>query len=393
MIRIHSPSSLNNQINYNILEENEKQITIQKQKRKLISYNDYLKLKEAYSLIQETLQKTKEENEQLDTILSSYQGEISKFNDYKQKIDKSFEIIQEKYNELYNENKSLKINYNENAKKFNEIINDLNKEIKQYQIELSEKNNEVEKLKNVKNEYKSKYEDSLRKKEIELKEKEKEIKNKELDINNRENILNKKELGLKERENKLQLEENKLQTEKKKIEEKNKKLNEEINLKEKKINIDNDKINENNILIKETIEKLKEKEITLNKELDKIKNIRNNFIQTNEINIEYKFSKRQINENNIHIIDYIDKFSIIKKINNNKKIDDKKLEIQNLNNDNNTKLNLINDALFNNYLNTVNIGYNNSQEIFNENFDEINNIDSECEPIPSFLICLQKNKQ
>ena len=200
-------------------------------------------------------------------------------------------------------------------------------------------------------------------------------------------------MGLKERENKLQLEENKLQTEKKKIEEKNKKLNEEINLKEKKINIDNDKINENNILIKETIEKLKEKEITLNKELDKIKNIRNNFIQTNEINIEYKFSKRQINENNIHIIDYIDKFSIIKKINNNKKIDDKKLEIQNLNNDNNAKLNLINDALFNNYLNTVNIGYNNSPDIFNENFDEINNIDCECEPIPSFLICLQKNKQ
>ena len=392
MIRIHSPSSLNNQINYNIIEENEKQ-NIQNKKKKLINYNDYLKLKEAYSLIQETLQKTKEENEQLDTILSSYQGEISKFNDYKQKIDKSFEIIQEKYNELYNENKSLKNNYNENAKKFNEIINDLNKEIKQYQKELSEKNNEVEKLKSVKNEFKSKYEDSLRKKEIELKEKEKEIKNKELDINNRENILNKKELGLKERENKLQLEENKLQTEKKKIEEKNKKLNEEINLKEKKINIDNDKINENNILIKETIEKLKEKEITLNKELDKIKNIRNNFIQTNEINIEYKFSKRQINENNIHIIDYIDKFSIIKKINNNKKIDDKKLEIQNLNNDNNAKLNLINDALFNNYLNTVNIGYNNSPDIFNENFDEINNIDSECEPIPSFLICLQKNKQ
>ena len=392
MIRIHSPSSLNNQINYNIIEENEKQ-NIQNKKKKLINYNDYLKLKEAYSLIQEALQKTKEENEQLDTILSSYQGEISKFNDYKQKIDKSFEIIQEKYNELYNENKSLKNNYNENAKKFNEIINDLNKEIKQYQIELSEKNNEVEKLKNVKNEYKSKYEDSLRKKEIELKEKEKIIKNKELDINNRENILNKKELDLKERENKLQLEENKLQTEKKKIEEKNKKLNEEINLKEKKINIDNDKINENNILIKETIEKLKEKEITLNKELDKIKNIRNNLIQTNEINIEYKFSKRQINENNIHIIDYIDKFSIIKKINNNKKIDDKKLEIQNLNNDNNAKLNLINDALFNNYLNTVNIGYNNSPDIFNENFDEINNIDSECEPIPSFLICLQKNKQ
>ena len=392
MIRIHSPSSLNNQINYNIIEENEKQ-NIQNKKKKLINYNDYLKLKEAYSLIQETLQKTKEENEQLDTILSSYQGEISKFNDYKQKIDKSFEIIQEKYNELYNENKSLKNNYNENAKKFNEIINDLNKEIKQYQIELSEKNNEVEKLKNVKNEYKSKYEDSLRKKEIELKEKEKIIKNKELDINNRENILNKKELDLKERENKLQLEENKLQTEKKKIEEKNKKLNEEINLKEKKINIDNDKINENNILIKETIEKLKEKEITLNKELDKIKNIRNNLVQTSEINIEYKFNKRQINSNNIHIIDYIDKFSIIKKINNNKKIDDKKLEIQNLNNDNNAKLNLINDALFNNYLNTVNIGYNNSPDIFNENFDEINNIDSECEPIPSFLICLQKNKQ
>ena len=93
MLKIHTPSYLNNQIKYNIIEENEKD-NIQSQKNKLINYNDYLKLKEAYSSIEEISQKTIEENEQLNIILTSYQEEISKFNDYKQKIDKSFEIIQ-----------------------------------------------------------------------------------------------------------------------------------------------------------------------------------------------------------------------------------------------------------------------------------------------------------
>ena len=370
MLKIHTPSYLNNQIKYNIIEENEKD-NIQSQKNKLINYNDYLKLKEAYSSIEEISQKTIEENEQLNIILTSYQEEISKFNDYKQKIDKSFEIIQKKYNELYNENKSLKNNYNENATKYNETINDLNNEIKQYQKELSEKNNEIAQLKNIKNELKTKYEDSLKKREKELKEKEKVLKSQELDIANKENILNKKDADIKEREAILKLEEIKLETEKKNNEEKNKKLSEELNLKEKKINMDNNKINENNNLIKETIEKLKEKEIFLDKELTKI--------QKNNANHKY-------------IIDYTDKFNIFNKININKKIDDKKSEIQTLNNKNDSKLNLINNALLNNYLNTVNIGYNSYNDNFIENFDETNNVDNECEPIPSFLFCLQKNK-
>ena len=392
MLKIHTPSYLNNQIKYNIIEENEKD-NIQSQKNKLINYNDYLKLKEAYSSIEEISQKTIEENEQLNIILTSYQEEISKFNDYKQKIDKSFEIIQKKYNELYNENKSLKNNYNENATKYNETINDLNNEIKQYQKELSEKNNEIAQLKNIKNELKTKYEDSLKKREKELKEKEKVLKSQELDIANKENILNKKDADIKEREAILKLEEIKLETEEKNNEEKNKKLSEELNLKEKKINMDNNKINENNNLIKETIEKLKEKEIFLDKELTKIKNTRKNLIQISQIKIEYKYEKKKKNNaNHKYFIDYTDKFNIFNKININKKIDDKKSEIQTLNNKNDSKLNLINNALLNNYLNTVNIGYNSYNDNFIENFDETNNVDNECEPIPSFLFCLQKNK-
>jgi len=207
MFQIQSQSIINGQIKYNIMDENEKQYN-QYQKMKLINYNDYLKLKEAYLTTQETWQKTKEENDQLNLILTSYQEEILKFKDYKQNIDKSFEIIQDKYNDLYNENKSLKNNYNENTTKFNEIINELNNEIKQYELELSEKNNEIERLKNIKSDFISKNEELLENKEKELNEKEESIKNKELDITKKEKILNQKEINLRERETILKLEEN-----------------------------------------------------------------------------------------------------------------------------------------------------------------------------------------
>jgi hypothetical protein len=166
-----------------------------------------------------------------------------------------------------------------------------------------------------------------------------------------------------------------------------KKLKEEINFKEMQINLDNKKINENKILINETIDKLKEKEIFLDKELAKIKDIRKNIIQKKEINIEYKYIKKMNNE---YRIEYKDKFNIIQ--NKNIKIDTKESENHILNKVTNTKLNLINNALLDNYLNTVNIGYNDYKDIFNESLEEINNMDNECEPIPSFLLCLHKNK-
>ena len=135
MLELNSQSFLENK-NENIMigtENSNSQI----KRKKFINSEDYLKLKEAYLSNQEIYLKMKEDNDKLNSILTSYQKEISKFNDYKDNINKAFEIIQNKYNELYNENKSLKINNNENTKKFNDIINELNTEIKQYQIELS----------------------------------------------------------------------------------------------------------------------------------------------------------------------------------------------------------------------------------------------------------------
>lgn len=391
MFEIHSPSHINNQIKLNLIDEGESERQNDHyKKKKLINYYDYLKLKEYFLTSQETWQKIKEENGQLNIILTSYQQEISKFKDYKQNIDKSFEIIQSKYNELYNENKLLKNNFKENANKFNDIINELNNKIKQYQSDIIEKNIQIEQLKNIKNELNKKNEELFKKKEIELLKKDEVIKNKEIEIRNIEKVLNKREIDIKEREVILKLEENKLKDNKKKDEEIYKKLKEEINLKERIINLDIDKINENKFLINETIEKLKEKESFFDKELNRIKKFSENIIQKNEINIEYRCNNQL---NSLNTVEYIDKFAIIQNINFRTKKEDKDLQMININDNNNyTKLSLINNVLLDNYLNTINVGYNNLKDTINESLDGINYLDSECEPIPSFLFCLKKLK-
>ena len=159
MFEIHSQPFLENK-NESIIIENEIQNN-QIKRKKFIKSEDYFKLKEAYLSNQEIYLKIKEDNDKLNTLLISYQQEVSKFNEYKYNINKAFEIMQNKFNELYNENKSLKINDREKTKKFNDIINELNNEIKNYQLELSEKNNEIEELKKINNEYKNKNEESL----------------------------------------------------------------------------------------------------------------------------------------------------------------------------------------------------------------------------------------
>ena len=86
------------------------------------------------------------------------------------------------------------------------------------------------------------------------------------------------------------------------------------------------------------------------------------------------------------------------------KLKEEKLNIYNSSNnneeDNNkiNKLSLVNDVIIDNFLNTINIGYNNNNGAFIHDFsnddDESNiNINNECEPIPSFLLCLQKTKE
>ena len=46
-----------------------------------------------------------------------------------------------------------------------------------------------------------------------------------------------------------------------------------------------------------------------------------------------------------------------------------------------------------NYLNTIKIGYNENNDIISGSLEEIDFLDNECEPIPSFLLCLQKEKE
>ena len=129
----------------------------------------------------------------------------------------------------------------------------------------------------------------------------------------------------------------------------------------------------------------------LDNEINKIKEFGQNLIEINEINIEYKFvKKKNINYN----IENADNLEIIQKknisINFNAKEPQKYTFKKNTNI--NLKLNLVNKALLDNYFNTINIGYNNVKENIEESFEEINNLDVECEPIPSFLLCLQKSK-
>ena len=180
MLEIHSQPFLENN-NESLIVKNEIQNN-QIKRKKFIKSEEYFKLKEAYLSNQEIYLKIKKENDELNSLLISYQQKVSEFNEYKYNISKAFEIMQNKFNEVYNENKSLKINNNENTKKFNDIINELNSELKQYQLELSEKNNEIEELKKINNVYKTKNEELL----IQIK---KNFKEKEDNLNNKESEL------------------------------------------------------------------------------------------------------------------------------------------------------------------------------------------------------------
>ena len=160
-------------------------------KTKKINYNDYLKLKNAYLVIQENFKKTKEEKDQLITFLQAYQEEINKNEDYKLKIKQSFQTIEKRYTDLFNENrelKSIKESKNNEDKKYNLIaqennnykliIEQLNSQIKQYEIELLNKNKEIENAQNINKTELSQKEELINAKENELNEEKEQIKQK-----------------------------------------------------------------------------------------------------------------------------------------------------------------------------------------------------------------------
>ena len=66
--------------------------------------------------------------------------------------------------------------------------------------------------------------------------------------------------------------------------------------------------------------------------------------------------------------------------------------IKNINTNN--SWNNINEIILNNYLNTINVGYNAINDIYNSEQEKDDNIiedkNIECEPIPSFIYCIKK---
>ena len=67
----------------------------------------------------------------------------------------------------------------------------------------------------------------------------------------------------------------------------------------------------------------------------------------------------------------------------------------NLNSNINTYSNNLNENILNNYLNTINVGYNGVNENYKINIDNeenliVNDNAVECEPTPSFIVCIKK---
>ena len=141
---------------------------------------------------------------------------------------------------------------------------------------------------------------------------------------------------------------------------------------------------ENKILINLKGELIKEKELLFNKEIEKKNNKIQDICPKKEININYEGIKK-IKKVNKLIIEHNNEYQILKE----EKDDDSESGEQNKKIG---KLNMVKDVILSNYLNTINIGYNKNFDNDYNNEDFINNINNECEPIPSFLLCLQKEK-
>ena len=139
-------------------------------------------------------------------------------------------------------------------------------------------------------------------------------------------------------------------------------------------------------------ELLNQKELLLNKELEKSSLQLQNICPKKEININFNGIKK-INKLKM---EHAEVYQILQlKENSNNNNHDKSL---NNNEENNiiNKLNLVNDVIMDNFLNTINVGYNNNNGEFINDFsndESISNINNECEPIPSLLLCLKKAKE
>ena len=308
-------------------------------KRK-VDFCDYLLLKDSYVELGEKYKKLDEDHKKLNQILKEYQTEISEFQKAKSSINEMFKKMQEK------------INRNKNMK---EIIE--TKKILELEKEINIKSGEIIKFKEM-----------------------------NLDLENKIKFL--------EEEN------NKIKDE---LSEKNK-IIENMKIKTKQLEEDiNQKENENLIIINqlnELKEEYENEELSKNK-LNNIQNIKNkyfnNLSKEKNINIFLKNSKNKLgSKNNIFSEEKKNLITNLIKSETNSSSNPNKIEIlKNINTYN--SLNNINETILNNYLNTINIGYNginNNYKLESENDSNliIDENPLECEPTPSFILCIKKAK-
>ena len=288
----------------------------------------------------------------------------------KRKVDFcDYLLLKDSYVELGEKYKKL----DEDHKKLNQILKEYQTEISEFQKAKSSINEMFKKMQEKINRNKNMKEIIETKKILELE--------KEINIKSGE-IIKFKEMNL-DLENKI-IENMKIKT---------KQLEEDINQKENE-----------NLLIINQLNELKEEyeneELSKNK-LNNIQNIKNkyfnNLSKEKNINIFLKNSKNKLgSKNNIFSEEKKNLITNLIKSETNSSSNPNKIEIlKNINTYN--SLNNINETILNNYLNTINIGYNginNNYKLDSENDSNLIMDENplECEPIPSFILCIKKAK-
>ena len=302
-------------------------------KRK-VDFGEYLFLKECYTELGEKYKKIKEDHKIVIKTLKEYQSQIKEFKKTKNSINDMFKQLKEKIGN--------KINLNNNKK-----VLELEKEI-------NIKNGEIIKVKEINLDLENKIqllEEEINKLKDECKKKDNLIE----DLTNKEKKY-KEDLKQKENENLLI-------------------INQFNELKE-------EFENENN----------KEKEVLLsnNKMNLSFKNL-----SIDEIISVYLISSNNKNEDKTNLLNEERNILITKSRKSETNSSTNHFNKINLNSNINTYSNNLNENILNNYLNTINVGYNGLNENYKINIDNeenliVNDNAVECEPTPSFIVCIKK---
>ena len=391
-----------------------KRISPEKEQKfgKKVDYNDYIVLKNSFIEIGDKYKKLKQDHQNTIKLLKEYQIQISEFQQTKNNITQMLKLIQEKFQkqiennnnqnkEEEKENNNKDINKNENDANFAQKISELENEIKSKNEENSKNKDKNQELL-----------DKIKILEEEIIKNKEEIEKREQIIENM-NIMQKGyDENMKEKDNEVDI----LSKELNELKEKNKNENEEllnkIILKEEEIkNKDNIilEVNKKNEELKEKIQKLEENIKNLkekreekieieNKEYNKKINWNDIISINNKINLDYIGIKKDIKNDEIKNKNYLLKkeknaFITLSRISETNLSTNKNDNVKNINNTNNKN---INEIIMNNYLNTINVGFNGLNSINNnielDSEDASINIPTnlESEPIPSFILCLKK---